>query len=118
MPDEAVAEALRDNGMTCLGVQDKFPAVRESPWHPTSGKALNIKKHPVGCFLHQNCPCFSVWAKASLNVGKYILQNGAQALTQLLGGIGVHELGKLGKGVPSKNRQFFFGVFNIFVKIL
>ena len=30
VPDEAVAEALRDNGMTCLGVQDKFPAVRES----------------------------------------------------------------------------------------
>lgn len=29
VPDEAVAEALREKGMVCLGVQDRYPAVRE-----------------------------------------------------------------------------------------
>lgn len=30
VPDEAVAEALRENGMVCLGVQDRYPAAREN----------------------------------------------------------------------------------------
>lgn len=30
VPDEAVAEALRENGMVCLGVQDRYTAVREN----------------------------------------------------------------------------------------
>lgn len=29
VPDEAVAEALKDNGMRCIGVQDRYPAIRE-----------------------------------------------------------------------------------------